>query len=226
MPAQSPDRKPLSAEAIVASAVELADEGGIGSVSMRRIAGRLGCNPMSLYYHVPDKQVLLSLMVDAVMRLHHYPDPGSRSWRERLHTAARLDWDMYMAHPWLLDTVATTRPPFGPETLAAAEWFLDALALIELPLSACGLAISTINHYVQGSARVALSGSERAEGGSEDVGRVWQSRLADADLAAFPRLQALVATESVSQEQSRFTDGLDLILDGIALHSPSETRSN
>lgn len=225
MATTSRKRKALSAEAIVSIAVELADAGGMESVSMRTIAARLSYHVMSLYYYVPDKQALVSLMVDSVMQQHHYPDPGDLSWRERLHTAAQYDWDMYMTHPWLLDSVATMHPPYGPETLVAAEWVLDALALIKLPLPAAGLAISTINHYIQGSARVALSTSGRSEASDDqDPHKVWQARLRDQDLDAFPRLQELVATELAPREKSRFEAGLDLILDGIARQGVPEGK--
>ena len=51
---------------IVDAAIELADADGIGALSMRAIAGRLGAGTMSLYTHVPSKPVLIELMIDAV----------------------------------------------------------------------------------------------------------------------------------------------------------------
>ena len=45
-------RIPLSRERVLRAAVGLADEGGIESLTMRRLAERLGSEPMSLYYHV------------------------------------------------------------------------------------------------------------------------------------------------------------------------------
>ena len=50
------------------AAVELADEGGIGSVTMRRLADKLGAEAMSLYYHLANKDDLLDGIADAVAR--------------------------------------------------------------------------------------------------------------------------------------------------------------
>ena len=45
-------RAPLSRERVLLEAVALADEAGLGSLTMRRLADRLHVEPMSLYYHV------------------------------------------------------------------------------------------------------------------------------------------------------------------------------
>ena len=48
------------------AAVAMADEGGIGSVTMRRLAEALGAEAMSLYYHVANKEEVLDGMVDVI----------------------------------------------------------------------------------------------------------------------------------------------------------------
>ena len=58
---------PLSRDRILAAAVRIADEHGIGAVTMRRVAARLGAKPMSLYNHVTDKGDILDGMVDRVI---------------------------------------------------------------------------------------------------------------------------------------------------------------
>ena len=60
-------RPPLTREAIVAAAIELADTDGLEAVSMRRLGQRLAVDPMSLYNHVGDKDDLLDAMADAVV---------------------------------------------------------------------------------------------------------------------------------------------------------------
>ena len=42
----------LNTSEVVASGAELADEAGIGSVSLAALAGRLGVKPPALYKHV------------------------------------------------------------------------------------------------------------------------------------------------------------------------------
>jgi len=69
------DREPrlgLSLERIVASGIELADAEGLGAVSMKRVAERLGFTTMSLYRYVTSKDDLLLLMHDTASQ----PAPG------------------------------------------------------------------------------------------------------------------------------------------------------
>ena len=71
-------RAPLSRERVLAEAVVLADENGIGSLTMRRLADRLHVEPMSLYYHVANKDEILDGMVDAVFGEIELPAPARR----------------------------------------------------------------------------------------------------------------------------------------------------
>src|ERR1700760_4768356 len=52
-------RTALTLEAIVAAAVETVDESGVASLTMRRVAERLGTAPASLYAHVSGRDELL-----------------------------------------------------------------------------------------------------------------------------------------------------------------------
>jgi AcrR family transcriptional regulator len=59
-------RTPLSRARVIGEAVALADENGIGALTMRRLADRLLVEPMSLYHHVANKDEILDGMVDVV----------------------------------------------------------------------------------------------------------------------------------------------------------------
>ena len=58
-------RAGLSADAIVAAAIRIADAKGLEAVSMARVAHELGFTTMSLYRHVASKEELLQLMWNA-----------------------------------------------------------------------------------------------------------------------------------------------------------------
>lgn len=53
---------------VVAAALRVLGEHGLEFCSMRRVAAELGVQPSALYHHVPDKQTLLALMADEIMR--------------------------------------------------------------------------------------------------------------------------------------------------------------
>ena len=60
-------RIPLSRERVLRAAVKVADEGGIESLTMRRLAEVLGAEAMSLYYHVANKDDVLDGIADLIV---------------------------------------------------------------------------------------------------------------------------------------------------------------
>lgn len=53
---------------VVAAALRVLDLQGLESCSMRRVAAELDVQPSALYHHVPNKQTLLALMADEIVR--------------------------------------------------------------------------------------------------------------------------------------------------------------
>ena len=70
---QPSSRLPLNRDRILAAAVEIADERGVGAVTMREVASRLGVEAMSLYNHVANKDDILDGMVDLVVEQFDLP---------------------------------------------------------------------------------------------------------------------------------------------------------
>ena len=73
-------RPQLTRQQVVTAAVELADSGGIESISMRRLAQELGVEAMSLYTHVRSKEDLLDGIADAVIGMIPV-DAVAADWR-------------------------------------------------------------------------------------------------------------------------------------------------
>src|SRR2546426_11827847 len=70
MATKTEPRLPLSRDRIVHAALELADEGGIESLVMRKLGQVLGFEAMSLYNHVANKDDVLDGILD--------PRPGRK----------------------------------------------------------------------------------------------------------------------------------------------------
>ncbi|QEU95396.1 TetR/AcrR family transcriptional regulator [Streptomyces kanamyceticus] len=118
---------------IAAAAVRIADADGIDAVSMRRVAGELGCGTMSLYNYVPRKEDLYELMVDAVSADYELPaGPGAADWRAEILALARQTRDMMRRHPWLARVMS---PLYGcsPNALRFLEHCLGALEGLDAP---------------------------------------------------------------------------------------------
>jgi AcrR family transcriptional regulator len=85
----------LTRDDIVDAAVDLVRAEGVNAVTMRRLADLIGVTPMALYHHIPNKGVLLDLVVARVgadLRLAHDGRPWidqirayAHAWREELH---------------------------------------------------------------------------------------------------------------------------------------------
>ena len=68
-------RTPLSRERVLRSAVALADQHGLGSLTMRRLGQELGVEAMSLYNHVANKDEILDGISEVVAEEIEIPVP-------------------------------------------------------------------------------------------------------------------------------------------------------
>lgn len=57
-----------SRDDVVSAALRVLNEHGLEACSMRRVAAELDVQPSALYHHVPNKQSLLALMADRIVR--------------------------------------------------------------------------------------------------------------------------------------------------------------
>ena len=83
----SPGRVPLSRARVLQGALDVADAGGIGSLTIRSLARELGAKPMSVYHHVANKEQILDGIVDLVFSEIELPSPGG-DWRAEMRRRA------------------------------------------------------------------------------------------------------------------------------------------
>lgn len=137
------ERVPLTLAAIVARAVEIVDETGIESLSLRPLASDLGVSAPALYDHIDSKESLLRLVAR-----EGYANLAAR-W-ERLDTQDAATWIRATCHsyvefalerPGLFGLMFRYRPAFvsGPgsvEDEVATAVFQQGLGVIESAVSA------------------------------------------------------------------------------------------
>jgi AcrR family transcriptional regulator len=233
-PATRGPKAGLDVTTVVRAGIDLADAEGLGALSMRRVAERLGIGTMSLYTYVPGKAELLDLMVDSVFgeRLDEaglVPDAGLRG---RLEAIAREQWGFFERHPWTL-SIASGRSVLGPNEAASYDRALSTVADLGIPARDAVAIVDAISMFVRGAARDAAeaAGAEAATGKSEL--EWWTER--DAILnevmtpERFPTLARLAAgggfdvppeTENYNVRfiVDDFEFGLQRLLDGIEGH--------
>ena len=137
-------RRPLSRDRILRAALELADETGIDSVSMRELGRRLGFEAMSLYNHVANKDDVIDGILGLVVAEMEPPSPDG-DWDAAIRASAISVYRTLRRHPWAsgllmsADRVSTTRMAhmdsllgrlrgagFSPATTYPAYHLLDA----------------------------------------------------------------------------------------------------
>jgi AcrR family transcriptional regulator len=150
-PAQEPaTQPPLSREAIVATAIDLLDEEGVDGLTMRRLADRLGCGVMSLYWHVDSKEDVFDLALDAVLEYRGRPPKlESQDWRgEIVHVLEAWRASM-LRHPW--SAALLPRRALGPNTLARLELLSTTLSRAGVADADLNVAIWSLWNYVMGA---------------------------------------------------------------------------
>nr|BFE30981.1 TetR/AcrR family transcriptional regulator C-terminal domain-containing protein [Actinomadura rugatobispora] len=198
-------RRKLSREALVATAIEIADAEGLEAVSIRRIAGELNVRAMSLYTHIERKEDLLDLMFDEVAGELVIEDPLPDDWREAISAIARRERDTLLRHPWMVD-LAARRPQVGPNALKHGEQSLAALSRLDVGMKDASKIVMAVDHYMTGYFVRARMLRER--GGEQPYMR---------DMLAtgrFPHLER--AFKEGAEDQEPFEQGLTWLLDGIA----------
>jgi AcrR family transcriptional regulator len=209
---------------LVKAAIAIADREGIDAVSTRRVAEAVGISTMSFYTHIPDKSVLIDLMLDAVatgpegVGLPAF-DPGQ--WRNNLTLVATSYRDFYLRHPWALQ-VATHRPVLGPNTLRAYEIILSAVDGLGLDEVEMDMTVTLITSYVYGAVRdVARAAQVKQQTGMSDD-QWWHTVapfLETIDFSPYPvasRVGPVVGElYGLGDPERAFRFGLERLLDGL-----------
>jgi len=76
----------------------MARSGGIESLNIRPVAQRLAVSPRLLYRHVRDKEEMLGLLTDEILR-GRMPDLSAPDWESRLRGIARAVYLAYRDFP-------------------------------------------------------------------------------------------------------------------------------
>jgi len=117
---------------ILDEALALADERGLGAISMRAVARRLGLTSMALYPYVGTKDDLLDGLVGRLLA-DLLPEPGADGdWRERLRTVARAARALARAHPGAYPLLMV-RPSVTPDALRVVDLIYAALLEAGVP---------------------------------------------------------------------------------------------
>ena len=247
MPARTA-KEPLSRERVLDAALAVADQEGIGTLTMRRVAEELDCEAMSLYYYVKDKAGLLSaltaVIIDEVIAETLADGPAEPGSPERGGTsdaqpapAGAADWRatirnrclgarrVMLRHPWAPPLVAT-ESNIPPQTMIIFEALVATMIQAGFDFELAHSAIHSLGSMIMGFTQ------EIFEPGSPDEGTSAEEMAEMA--AALPYLSALAMSQphdqtdslSLCDTQAEFEFTLNLILDGLESLRPGPPDSS
>lgn len=197
----------LSRAAIVAAALVEMDTVGEAAFSLRRVAARLGRDPMAVLYHLGSKQALERAVADALNAQIAVPDPALAP-RARLEAVAHAYRALALRHPRafpLLLRFWTT----GPADLRVAEAVYRALEEAGLPPEAvadlgCGFYAALLG-LCAGEVGGLLAPPPPA----------FVQELRDSAPGDHPALHRLLRTLPGRNPEALFTRSIAALLDGI-----------
>ena len=207
-------RTPLTRQRVLRAAVALADRGGVGALSMRKLAQELGVEAMSLYHHVANKDDILDGIVDVVFGEIELPT-GEAGWEAAMRRRAVSAREALRRHPWATGLMESRRTP-GPANIRHHDAVLGVLRNAGFPVELAAHAYSLLDSYIYG---FALQEASLPFHTPEEAAEVAQEIMAVFPADDYPHL-AEIATEHALQPGYDYGDeflyGLDLILDGLA----------
>src|ERR1700690_819560 len=121
----APRRVPLSRERVLEAAIKLADQGGLESLSMRKLGQEFGVEAMALYYHFANKDEVIDGIVDIVFSEIELPTDGV-DWKTAMRQRAISMRDVLLRHRWAIDLMESRRGA-GPANLRHHDAVIGSL---------------------------------------------------------------------------------------------------
>lgn len=220
-------RAPLTLQLVLHQAVEVADRGGIGALTMRRLAESLGVEAMSLYHHVSNKDALLDgvadLIVDEVNEAvsTHATATGPDDWKDVMKTRILTARDVMLSHKWA-PSIIETRTTMLPAVLIYFHGLLEIFR-------AGGVSYDLAHHAMHALGSRALGFSqelfEPAPGSAdEEVSAETLQQMAERLPLLVEMLSEIAHDDPEDQtmgwcdDRTEFVFALDLLLDGLERH--------
>lgn len=205
----------LSPETIIQVAVAIADEEGLGAVSMRRLARELSVTAMALYWHFEDKDHLIDAMAERVVADGQFDDDPSAHWEQRLRAVLTGLVSLLHQHPWMGRPVIERLVPL-PNYLAALEIMLDSARQAGLSSQeGAVLAQQAVQAVVTLAENEPETQMDSAELSAECVAQ--HDHLANLPGEQYPNIRAAAGSLTAPQDlEDYYRLGIDMIVGGIA----------
>ncbi|GGM66939.1 TetR/AcrR family transcriptional regulator [Dactylosporangium sucinum] len=218
---QSAARQPLSAEAVLSTALRLVDRDGLDALSMRRVAQELGTGAASLYAYFANKDELLEQLLDRVIGDIPLPRADAVDWAAEVKKSCWESRAVFLAHRDLVK-VARANIPVGPNSLRYTEAMLAVLRGAGVPDRVAAWAIDQMSLVIVADALEAALHAERGRVTEADAAPYFEQvgdYLAHLPVDQFPNLVAMAPVMIEGSGDERFAFAIDLMVDGFARYA-------
>jgi AcrR family transcriptional regulator len=203
----------LTKEMIVEHAVELTDKIGSDALTMRKLADAIGTAPMTIYYYVSSKDLLIDEMVERVFSEIEIP-PMDQDWKPALRSRCQSARRVLNRHFWAAPLMESRSSP-GPANLRHHDAVIGCLRRGGFSIGLAAHAYAVLDSYVYG---FAFEETNLPEANRDEFAPAVETIARHIDAKAYPYLVEM-AREHVLRPGyafgSSFDFGLDLILDGL-----------
>lgn len=221
--ASTGQRAPLSRERVLQAAVSLADEAGIESLTMRRLAEELGVEAMSLYYHVANKEAILDGVVDVIVgeineAVAAIDAPSAADdWKKAMRMRILAAREVLLRHRWAPEVIEE-RTNMSPQIILYFEGTLEIFHMGGFSYDLAHHAMHALGSRALGFTQELFEPDESTA--QEDTPDAMLEAMADQLPHLVGMLSAIAHDDPEStlgwcDDQAEFLFGLDLILDGL-----------
>ena len=212
---------PLSRERIVTTVIAILDEGGAKALTFRALAARLATGSGAIYWHVADKQALLTAATDQVISQALARDGSGTPPDEAIRALALGVFDAIEAHPWAGAQLAGD--PWQCAVLRILERVGAQVAAMGVPEQARFNAATALLSFILGLAGQYAVASSRFGGDMDRTTFLNEvaSRWSKLDPIEHPFVREIAAQLPGHDDRQQFLAGVDLILAGIKCQRPS-----
>lgn len=207
----SQPKAPLTKERIVDASLDLVDNGGISSLSMRKIAEPLGVKAMSLYNHVSGKDEIVEALLERIVAEFEVPDT-SGPWKQEMLRRGNGAHRVLKKRPWAIQALMTSRTA-GPNMLRYVNGTIGCLVEAGFSYETADHAWNAMDNHIYGFTLQEVN-FPFAEPEYADAAKEFLPRLDTEEYPYFTALASRVLEKQYSGVHD-FEFGLNLILDGL-----------
>ena len=212
-------RTPLSRDRIFDAALRLVDDGGLESLSMRKLGQTLGVEAMSLYNHVANKNEVVTGIVERVAA-EMEPPSASEEWDIAVRKSAISAHEALRRHPWAC-TLMMSPSHVVPERIRYMEALLGRLRNAGFSPEATYHAYHVVDGHIfgfslwQAGHAVSTADLPKEFQSSEAFMQSFLQLFLPAEYPHFAQHVEQHFAEGPHQDVRAFEFALDLLLDGL-----------